>query len=376
MIDENLKILVTGAKGFIGKNLVAELKNRKIREIFEFDVDNDPEDLDSFTAKCDIVFHLAGINRPKDEKEFTEGNLDFTSALISALKKNRNNAPVIFSSSSQAALDNPYGKSKKAAEDLIAAYSGSAGVPVLIYRLPNVFGKWCRPSYNSVVATFCHNIANGLPITINDPEARLNLIYIDDVLDEFLNKAGNITELSGCQLIDHLSPLHSISLYQLSVLLTSFYQSREDKSIPDFSDPLTKKLYATYLSYLPPNGFIYPLKMNIDPRGSFTEFIRTPDRGQVSVNISKPGIVKGNHWHHTKNEKFLVVSGTGIIRFRKTGTSEIIEYQVNGEKLEVLDIPPGYTHNIENIGSTDMVTVMWVSEAFDKERMDTVFEEV
>jgi UDP-2-acetamido-2,6-beta-L-arabino-hexul-4-ose reductase len=376
MSNEKLKILVTGANGFIGKNLVAELKNRKVYEVLQYDVENYPGDFADYTGKCDLVFHLAGINRPQNENEFIEGNLDFTQFLTENLKKSNNKAPVVFSSSTQALIDNPYGKSKRAAEDHLISYSQQTGVPVLIYRLPNVFGKWCRPSYNSVVATFCHNIANGLPITINDPESKLTLIYIDDVLTEFLRIAETSIPLSGCRLIEDLSPAHSITLFQLSSLLESFHKTRENKSVPDLSDPLTRKLYATYLSYLPKDEFSYPLKMNIDQRGSFTEFIKTPDRGQVSVNISKPCIVKGNHWHHTKNEKFLVVSGNGIIRFRKVGTSEITEYKVSGDKLEVVDIPTGYTHNIENIGEDDMVTVMWASEAFDEERPDTIFENV
>jgi UDP-2-acetamido-2,6-beta-L-arabino-hexul-4-ose reductase len=370
------KILVTGAKGFIGKNLVAELRNRKDYEILEFDKDNSSVDLGSFAKECDLVFHFAGVNRPQSENEFTEGNLDFTKMLLNNLKQFSNKAPIIFSSSTQVAFDNPYGKSKQAAEATLANYSKEMNVPVLIYRFPNVFGKWCRPSYNSVVATFCHNIANNLPIQINDPTTILNLIYIDDVIDEFINLTQNPYSFSGCTLKEKISPLYTLSLYQLATLLESFRKTRDNRTIPDVSDPFTQKLYATYLSYLPANGFAYPLKMNTDNRGSFTEFIRSSDRGQVSVSISKPGIVKGNHWHHTKNEKFLVVNGIGLIRFRKIGTADIIEYHVSGEKLEVVDIPPGYTHNIENLGKTDMVTVMWASEPFDPEKPDTFFEEV
>jgi UDP-2-acetamido-2,6-beta-L-arabino-hexul-4-ose reductase len=371
-----MKILVTGAKGFIGKNLVAELRNRKIYEILEFDKDNSPEDLGSFAKECDLVFHLAGVNRPQSENEFTEGNLNFTKMLLNNLKQQGNKAPIIFSSSTQVALDNPYGKSKLAAEGTLANYSKEMNVPVSIYRFPSVFGKWCRPSYNSVVATFCHNIANNLPIQITNPTTILNLVYIDDVIGEFINLAQNPSSLSGCTLKEKISPLYTLSLYHLSTLLESFRKTRENRCVPDLSDTLTRKLYATYLSYLPIKEFSYPLKMNVDNRGSFAEFIRTSDRGQVSVNISKPGIVKGNHWHHTKNEKFLVVNGIGLIRFRKIGTTEIIEYHVSGEKLEVVDIPPGYTHNIENLGKTDMVTVMWASEEFDPEKPDTYFEEV
>ena len=369
-------ILVTGAKGFVGRNLVAELRNRKIAEVLEFDKDNSPEELDAFIKECELVFHLAGVNRPQKEKEFEEGNLDFTKMLLDSLKWHNNKAPIIFSSSTQTVLGNPYGKSKLAAENLLTDYSKVTGSPVSIYRLPNVFGKWCRPAYNSVVATFCHNIANNLPIQINDPKTILNLIYIDDVVSEFISKSEKIVIYNVPELIEDIKPVHTITLGELASLIQSFRESRHNKEVPDLSDHLTAKLYATYLSYLPADEFSYPLKMNIDNRGSFTEFICTPDRGQVSVNISKPGIVKGNHWHNTKNEKFVVVSGNGIIRFRKIGTSEVIEYRVSGEKHEVVDVPMGYTHNIENLGTTDMVTIMWASEAFDPKRPDTWIEEV
>jgi UDP-2-acetamido-2,6-beta-L-arabino-hexul-4-ose reductase len=370
------KILVTGAKGFIGKNLVAELKNRKAGEILEFDKDNTIAELESFSVICEVVFHLAGINRPLNDHEFTEGNLDFTNTLLAFLKNNNNKAPVIFSSSIQSKQDNPYGRSKLAAENAIVKYSEETGSPVAVYLLPNVFGKWCRPSYNSVVATFCHNISHGLPIQINDPEALMHQVYVNDVVDEFILKSEYLTGKKGAETIADLEPVYPIKLGELASMIYSFKESRTQLSIPALSDDFTRKLYATYLSYLPEDQFSYPLKMNTDNRGSFTEFIRTKDRGQVAVNISKPGITKGNHWHHTKNEKFLVVSGKGVIRFRKVGSTEIIEYHVSGNKLEVVDIPTGYTHNIENLGSSEMVTVMWASEAFDKERPDTYFEEV
>lgn len=371
-----MKILVTGSDGFIGKNLIAELRNRKEGEILSFDRNNTLEELESFTAVCDTVFHLAGINRPRDEKEFGEGNIDFTNTLLNLLKKHSNKAPIIFSSSTQAVLDNPYGRSKLAAEKNLAVYSSETGVSVATYRLPNVFGKWCRPSYNSVVATFCHNIAHNLPIQINDPETTMRQIYVMDVVGEFIVKSHEIREIGLHELIEDIKPVYQVKLGELASLLRSFQESRNNITITDFSDPFTKKLYATWLSYLPEDKFNYPLKMNLDCRGSFTEFIKTKERGQVSVNISKPGIVKGNHWHHTKNEKFLVVSGNGIIRFRKLGSNKILEYLVSGEKLEVVDIPTGYVHNIENLGTTDMVTVMWASEEFDPKNPDTYYEEL
>ena len=369
-----MKILVTGAKGFIGKNLITELKNQKYIEIYEYDLDSTLESLDQYSKDCEFVFHLAGVNRPKDQKEFLEGNFGFTSLLLENLKKYKNKAPILLASSIQAVLDNPYGISKKAGEDLLFRYGKETGTKVLIYRFPNVFGKWCKPNYNSVVATFSYNIANDLPITVNDRNVVMNLIYIDDLIKEMIQALKgneNRKEMFCC-----VEPVYAVRLGEIVDLLYSFRESRNDCSIPNTADPFSKKLYANYLSYLPKNKFSYDLKMNIDHRGSFTEFLKTSDRGQVSVNISKPGIVKGNHWHHTKNEKFLVVSGTGVIRFRKIDETEVLEYYVSGEKLQVVDIPPGYTHNIENIGNTDMVTVMWANEKFDPESPDTIFVEV
>lgn len=369
-----MKILVTGAKGFIGKNLIAELRNRKYNDIFEYDIDTDSTLLDGYCKEADFVFHLAGVNRPKEQVEFMEGNFGFTSKLLDTLKSYNNTCPVMISSSIQAVLDNPYGKSKKAGEDLLFEYGREVGAKVLVYRFPNVFGKWCRPNYNSAVATFCYNIARDLPITVNDPSVVMNLVYIDDVVEELINALEGKEHRSGdfCE----VPVVHTITLGEIVNLIYSFKRSREERSIPNMSDAFTKKLYSTYLSYLPENQFSYELKMNMDSRGSFSEFIRTPDRGQVSVNISKPGITKGNHWHHTKNEKFLVVSGRGVIRFRKIDSDEVIEYYVSGDKLEVVDIPTGYTHNIENLGDTDMVTIMWANEPFDPEKPDTYFLEV
>lgn len=369
-----MKVLVTGSSGFIGQNLIARLKECKDNIIFPYDLNSTAEELDLFTKECDFVFHLAGINRPKEEKEFLEGNFGFTSVLLNKLKEHNNVCPIMISSSIQAAINNPYGISKKAGEDLLFEYGKETGAKVIVYRFENVFGKWCRPNYNSAVATFSHNIANDLPITINDPNVELQLIYIDDLVNELLNALHGKGTMSGR--FAKVEPVYKVKLGYIAELLHSFKESRSNLSVPQLDDPFVKKLYSNYLSYLPQNGFIYDLKMNIDNRGSFTEFLKTKDRGQVSINISKPGINKGNHWHHTKTEKFLVVSGNGVIRFRKVGTSEVIEYFVSGEKLQVLDIPPGYTHNIENLGNQDMVTVMWVNEIFDKDKPDTIFEEV
>lgn len=380
-----MNILITGARGFVGKNLVESLKN--IRDgkdktydissdlnIFEYDIDSNPEELELYCKKADFVFNLAGVNRPENQEDFMKGNFGFASILLDFLKKHNNRCPVMLSSSIQAALDNPYGRSKKAGEDLFFDYAKETGAEVLVYRFPNVFGKWCRPNYNSAIATFCHNITHDLPITVNDRSVNMQLVYIDDVVSELIGAlSGNPTRTGEyCE----VPTVHRITLGEIVDLLYSFKESRESRAVPDMSDAFTKKLYATYLSYLPEDKFSYELKMNCDDRGSFTEIIRTLDRGQFSVNISKPGITKGNHWHHTKNEKFLVVSGKGVIRFRKIGDNKVYEYFVSGEKLEVVDIPTGYTHNIENLGNTDMVTFMWANECFDPTKPDTFFEEV
>lgn len=369
-----MKILVTGARGFIGKNLIAELKNRKYNNIFEYDIDTDIMLLEQYTRECDFVFHLAGINRPKDEKEFMEGNYGFTTILLNKLIEQNNRVPILITSSIQAELDNPYGRSKKAGEDVLFDYEKETGSKALVYRLPNVFGKWCRPDYNSAIATFCNNIANDLAINVNDPSVIMNLVYIDDLVDEFINalegKENKLNRYCSVPIV------YTVTLGKIAELLMDFKESRANRSIPDMSNEFVKKLYSTYLSYLPVDKFKYPLKMNVDHRGSFTEFIRTPDRGQVSINISKPGITKGNHWHHTKNEKFLVVKGEGLIRFRKIDNDEIFDYHVTGEKLEVVDIPTGYTHSIINTGDSDMITVMWANEAFNPDKPDTYFLEV
>lgn len=369
-----MRILITGAKGFIGRNLAVGLRNHGYTDLLEYDVDTDPSLLESYCRDVDFVFHLAGVNRPKHESEFIEGNVKFTSLVLQHLSRGRNVRAIVMSSSIQAALDNPYGRSKRAAEELMLAYGRETGVEVLIYRLPNIFGKWCRPNYNSAVATFCHNIARDMPITVNDRSTVMNLAYIDDVVAEFIGALEGQYNLVGeyCA----VPVTYTVTLGEIADLIYSFRRSREDRSVPAVSDGFVAKLYATYLSYLPNDRFSYPLKMNVDSRGSFTEFLRTQDSGQVSVNVSRPGVVKGNHWHQTKNEKFLVISGTGIIRFRRIDSDEVIEYRVSGDKLEVVDIPPGYAHSIENVGSTDMVTIMWASECFDPERPDTYSQEV
>ncbi|WHY77380.1 capsular polysaccharide biosynthesis protein CapF [Neobacillus sp. WH10] len=369
-----MKILVTGSQGFVGKNLVAELKNKGYNDIYEFSRESDRSLLEKYTQDCDFVFHLAGINRPKDESEFIEGNVGFTAELLELLKKSNNKAPVLITSSIQAEKDNPYGRSKKAGEDLLFDYYKETNVKVFIYRLPNIFGKWSKPNYNTVVATYCHNIARDMDIQINNPDAELTLCYIDDLIEEFFRALEETPTISGDYCA--IPVIHNIKLGHLANVIRSFKESRGNLSIPNMEDSLTKKLYSTYLSFLPENKFLYDLKMNCDHRGSFTEFIRTPERGQVSVNVSKPGITKGNHWHHTKNEKFLVVCGEGLIRFRKLDSDEIIEYRVSGEKLQVVDIPTGYTHSIVNVGNCDLVTVMWVNECFDPEKPDTFFLEV
>jgi UDP-2-acetamido-2,6-beta-L-arabino-hexul-4-ose reductase len=367
-------ILITGSEGFVGKNLHVTLQQRMDLRILCFDVHNDPANLASLLDQADFVFHLAGVNRPQSPGEFQTGNTSLTEQICQHLFASGRQIPVVLSSSTQAALENPYGASKRGAEVAVCKYGRSAGVQTHVFRLPNVFGKWCRPNYNSAVATFCHNIAHDLPIHVNDPNVVLNLVYIDDVVRAFVALLDGVAEVQDEYRM--VQPVHTIKLGEMVDLIRSFRKSRDQRSIPDMSDPFVKKLYSTYLSYLPQDRFSYPLKMNEDARGSFTEFIKTPDRGQVSINISKPGITKGNHWHHTKNEKFLVVSGQGVIRFRKINSGEIIEYTVSGNKLEVVDIPTGYTHNISNIGATDLVTVMWCNEQFDSENSDTFFEPV
>lgn len=371
-----MKVLVTGAKGFIGRNLISELERRENVEVMPFDIDSPAEALEEYCRECNFVFNFAGVNRPEHTEEFMEGNFGFASTLVQTLKKYQNTCPIMNSSSIQAALDNPYGKSKKAGEDMLYAYGKEVGAEVYVYRFPNVFGKWCRPNYNSAVATFCNNIANGLPIQVNDRNTVMHLVYIDDVVEELLQALDRHPHLNPDGYC-YVPTVHEVTLGEIVDLLYSFKESRENLMIPDMTDgSFAKKLYSTYLSYLPTDGFSYPLLMHEDARGSFTEILKSADRGQVSINISKPGIVKGNHWHHTKNEKFVVVSGRGLIQFRKIGSDEIIEYHVSGERLEVVDIPTGYTHNIINEGDTDMVTLMWCNECFNPDKPDTIYEPV
>lgn len=371
-MDLNTPILITGAGGFIGKNLVATLKTAGYTDLMLFERDDTPETLAKYAAKAGFVYHLAGINRPKDPSEFYAGNAGLTETLLSLLDKAGNKAPVLVTSSTQAALDNDYGKSKAQAEQAIFAHGKATGAPVYVFRLPGVFGKWCRPNYNSVVATFCHNSANGLPLSVRDPEYRLPLVYIDDVVASFVAALdGNCTREGDYCVVP---VVHETTLGHLAQTIEGFAKNRETLDVPNQTPgSLEQKLYSTWLSYLPADRFSYPLNMHCDNRGSFTEFLHTPAHGQVSINISKPGIVKGNHWHHSKNEKFLVVKGTGVIRFRALDSTEVIEYHVSGDKLEVVDIPTGYTHNIENVGQDDMVTVMWANEVFDPDHPDTFF---
>lgn len=392
-----MKILITGAKGFVGRNLCAALNEIKAGhdqrsdhvicddparlEIYEYDLDNAPEQLDAWCAACDFVFNLAGVNRPKENSEFMTGNFGFASVLLDGLKKHGNTCPVMLSSSVQATLTgryagSEYGKSKKAGEELFFAYGQQTGAEVLVYRFPNVFGKWCRPNYNSAIATFCHNTANGLPIQVNDPTVEMDVVYIDDVVEELiqaLRGKANKLENGYCAIPVH----HETSLGWLADTILSFPKLREELGVPRLDDPLTRKLYSTYLSYLPAESFIYDLKMNRDVRGSFTEIIRTADRGQFSVNISKPGITKGNHWHHTKNEKFVVVHGHGLIQLRKIGSEDVVEFEVSGERIQVVEMIPGYTHSIINLSDTeDLVTFMWANEPFDPAKPDTFLQKV
>lgn len=368
-------ILITGAGGFVGRNLVATLHAMGCKDLLLFEKDDTVDTLADYCRRAAFVVHLAGINRPKDPSEFYSGNAGLTDTMLHLLAESGNKAPVLVTSSIQAALDNDYGKSKKQAEDAIFAHGETTGAPVYVFRMEGVFGKWCRPNYNSVVATFCHNIARGLPIEVRDPAYELPLVYIDDVVACILDAMQNHHAERDTEGYCRIHPVHRVTLGHLAELIEGFAEARKGSLEVPYLAPgsFEKKLYSTYLSYLPTDQFAYDLTMHCDDRGSFTEALRSPERGQVSVNISKPGIVKGNHWHHTKNEKFLVVQGEGVIRFRRIDCEEIIEYHVSGKKLQIVDIPCGYTHNIENVGSEDMVTVMWANECFNPDHPDTFY---
>lgn len=366
-------IAITGANGFVGKNLVQNLRQFSYA-IYEITRSTPIAERDAYLKHADFIVYLAAANRPKEESDFKRTNVDLLTEMLNVVRENTKNPTILLSSSIQAEAENAYGKSKKQAEDVLKAFSAANGNLIYIYRFPNLFGKWCRPDYNSVIATFCHHIARGEAIQINDKNALLTLNYIDDVVFEIIRAIkGQPTIETGMPKVPNE---YHATLGEITELLETFHNFRETKALPKLDEPFEKALYSTYLSYLPQDGFRYPLQMNTDKRGSFTEFLKTPDRGQVSVNVSKPGITKGNHWHNTKNEKFLVVSGKGVIRFRRPDTEEVTEYHVSGAKLEVVDIPVGYTHHIENIGDTDMVTIMWVNEIFDPENPDTFYLEV
>lgn len=399
-----MNILVTGASGFVGKNLVYNLRNiaqgknrtrpnLSINEIFEYDLDTDPALLDKFCAEADFVFNLAGVNRPKDQSEFMQGNFGFTTVLLDTLKKHNNTCPVMLSSSIQATLigrygQSDYGKSKLAGEELFFTYAQDTGAKVLVYRFPNLFGKWCRPNYNSAVATFCNNIANDLPIQVNDPSTELELLHIDDLVEEMLDaleSKEHRCNYNGLEAVADnqgrycfVPTTHKATLGQIVELLESFHDQPKTLQLPEIpAGSFAKKLYSTYLSYLPKEKTCFSLKMNCDERGSFTELLKTANCGQISVNISKPGITKGQHWHNTKWEFFIVVAGTALIQQRKVDTDEILEYKVSGENIQAVHMLPGYTHNIINLSETeDLVTVMWANEAFDPEHPDTYFEPV
>ncbi len=381
-----MNVLVTGAYGFVGKNLCEALKNirdgkdktrpeLKIDEIFQYDIDSPKELLDMYCKECHFVFNLAGVNRPQNTEEFMQGNFGFASTLLETLKKYNNTCPVMNSSSVQALLDNDYGKSKRAGEELMLSYAKETGAKVLVYRFANLFGKWCRPNYNSVVATFCHNIANDLEITVNNRDTQLNLCYIDDVVDELLNALEgkeNFVSDGFCE----VKCVHKVTLGQIADLLYAFNEQPKTLVMPEIPNgSFEKKLYSTFLSYLPQSKAAFDLKMNTDDRGSFTELLKTQNCGQFSVNISKPGITKGQHWHNTKWEFFIVVSGHGLIQQRKVGSDEVLDFEVTGEKIQAIHMLPGYTHNIINLSKTqDLVTVIWANVSFDPSHPDTFFE--
>ena len=399
-----MKILVTGAKGFVGRNLCANLRNIQegkdkthpgltVEAVYEYDLDSTPEQLDTWCTEADFVFNLAGVNRPQNQEEFMQGNFGFASTLLDTLKTNHNTCPVMLSSSQQASLtgrfgDSEYGHSKKAGEDLFLQYGQQTGARVLVYRFPNLFGKWCRPNYNSAVATFCNAFANDLPYTVNDPSVELELLYIDNLVDEMiacLQGREHRCEFDGLDVLPqadgrycYCPVTHKITLGAIVDLLKTFAEQPKTLMIPEIpAGSFAKKLYSTYLSYLPKEKVAFPLKMNVDPRGSFTELVHTLNCGQVSINISRPGITKGQHWHNTKWEFFIVVSGHGLIQERRLGTDEVIEFEVSGDNIQAVHMLPGYTHNIINLSQTEnLVTVMYCNEVFNPSKPDTFFEQV
>lgn len=398
-----MKLLVTGAKGFVGRNLCAQLKNIRdgkarnypvtIDEVFEYDIDSTPEDLDYYCREADFVFNLAGVNRPENPEDFRKGNFGFASTLLDTLRKHGNTCPVMLSSSIQATLigryaGHPYGESKKAGEELFFDYGQQTGAKVLVYRFPNLFGKWCRPNYNSAVATFCHNIANDLPIQVNDPSVELELLYIDDLVGEMIlaiQGKEHHCEFDGVDAVSkndgrycYVPTTFHVTLGEIVDLLHRFAALPQTLMIPEIpADSFAKRLFSTYLSYLPKDKAVFDLKMNVDSRGSFTELVHTPACGQISINISKPGITKGQHWHNSKWEQFIVVKGHGLIQMRKEGSDEILEYEVSGDHIQSVIMLPGYTHNIINLSDTeDLVTVMYCNEIFDPGCPDTYFDPV
>lgn len=373
-----MKILVTGAGGFVGRNLCAALRYALPgeAEIYECHRDSSQEELERWCGSCDFVFHLAGVNRPDDPAEFAAGNVDLTARLLKTLKKQDNPCPVMAASSVQAEWDTEYGKSKRKAEELVFAYGEETAAPVLVYRLPNLFGKWCRPDYNSVVATFCRNAAHGLPLRVDDLDKELTLAYIDDVVEELIRALQGCPNKKedGCCTVP---ATYHITVGRLAEIIDSFPKLNEALAVPRLDDPLTKKLYATYLTHLPPKNFIRDLKAHSDHRGSFAELLRTPDRGQVSVSVTKPGQTRGNHWHHTKHETFVVVHGHGLIRLRQVGQADVVEFEVSGERLQAVEMVPGYSHSMVNLSDTeDLVALIWANEPFDPARPDTYMQEV
>lgn len=369
-----MKVLVTGSNGFIGKNLIMQLRVLKNIQILTYDTENTVEELDELLEETDFVFHLAGVNRPKNQEDFLTGNVGLTDYICNQMAKRADPPPILLSSSIQAELDNPYGRSKRLAEETVIRYGEQTGALSIIYRLKNVFGKWSRPNYNTVVATFCYNIAHNLPITISNPAHQLELVHIDDVVRHFISELN--TKNSGSVDWKDVTPVFNITLGQLAALIRSFRDLRETLQIPDLGDPFIHKLYGMYLTYLDENNFAYNLTRRCDERGCLAEFVKSKPFGQIFVSRTKPGITRGNHYHHTKAEKFLVLQGKAVIRFRHLYSNEVVEYITQGSEFKVVDIPPGYTHSIENIGEGELVTLFWASEIFDPEQMDTVWEEV